>query len=375
MYNFYNIPFIQWNFHTKEQAERMFQEQMVQKPTIQNGWHRGGSACVSTVCWEHAARSRVCEDRLHKRFQHLAAWRQTLGRRMSRARAAAVRVCIIQREQRPAVPATSHLSLRKGRSRGRPTRARSTSAWLFTMICFHRCSHQLSAATRTTCQWGRGEAGQGGGGLHSAGVWRSKARPHHSTDPSVRAAEGSQTQLARILSARGRHVEAKFLWRTWSSLVFQYFPAQGSTPRAGVQAGGSGDTGQPTASHAGPRQPFLAAATSWPRRGSVYTLRTAPCTGSKELGLYDEVLRSTLSTTPSMWTCRMRDGSKPRCQCDGGDWGFRVLLCWHRLPSWHQPLTLRPWSWNFCHRSCITSPTGPLQTPLLLGSPPWSLQP
>ena len=29
----------------------------------------------------------------------------------------------------------------------------------------------------------------------------------------------------------------------------------------------------------------------------VYTLRTAPCTGSKELGLYDEVLRSTLSTT------------------------------------------------------------------------------
>ena len=29
----------------------------------------------------------------------------------------------------------------------------------------------------------------------------------------------------------------------------------------------------------------------------VYTLRTAPCTGSKELVLYDEVLRSTLSTT------------------------------------------------------------------------------
>ena len=29
-----------------------------------------------------------------------------------------------------------------------------------------------------------------------------------------------------------------------------------------------------------------------------------------------------------------------------GDWGFVVLLCWHLLPTWHQPLALRPWSWE-----------------------------
>ena len=38
-----------------------------------HGWHGSGCPCVSTVCREHAAGSRVCEDRLHERLQHPAA--------------------------------------------------------------------------------------------------------------------------------------------------------------------------------------------------------------------------------------------------------------------------------------------------------------
>ena len=107
----------------------------------------------------------------------------------------------------------------------------------------------------------------------------------------------------------------------------------------------------------------------------MYTLRTAPCTGSKELELYDEVLRSTLSPQPSTWTCRMRDGSQLRCQYDGG-LGVRsaVMLA----PSAYlasAASTCDPGPRNCCHRACTTSLTGPLRTPLLLGSPPWSLQP
>ena len=64
----------------------------------------------------------------------------------------------------------------------------------------------------------------------------------------------------------------------------------------------------------------------------------------KELELYDEVLRSTLSATLNV-DLSDEGWQQASLPVRWGDWGFVVLLCWHLLPAWHQPLlALRPWS-------------------------------
>ena len=78
--------------------------------------------------------------------------------------------------------------------------------------------------------------------------------------------------------------------------------------------------------------------------------------------------------SPQRGPVRMGGGSNRRCQYDGGDWGFVVLSCWHRLPTWHQPLAPRPLFRNFYHRLCTSSLTDKPRALSLLGRSPWSLQ-
>ena len=45
---------------------------------------------------------------------------------------------------------------------------------------------------------------------------------------------------------------------------------------------------------------------------------------------------------PSTWTCADEGWQQSfAASTMGGSWGFVVLLCWHLLPTWHQPLALR----------------------------------
>ena len=222
-------------------------------------------------------------------FQHPAAWRHTQGRRTPHTRAAAIRVSVVQRGQRSAVRGV-FAAVTGGGAAGGPAR---------TALLLPGRPRSADIAAVVDCCWlsGRhvdgGRGRQGSGGLHSAGGRRSKARPH--TQP-IQVWGRRAHQCDALDSGRARGGASGDSTGGLGSPRISTTGRQRGRLRAVIQAGWSGDTGQPTASHAGPRQPLpLAQRCDTPRL--MYTLRTAPCTGSKELKLYDEVLRSTLSAT------------------------------------------------------------------------------
>ena len=132
-----------------------------------------------------------------------------------------------------------------GRSRVTRSDQLYSFAWPST-ICCHRCSRRLSSDTWTTCRWGARQAGWRRTSLCWSRAQRSSAS--HTTDPSVSCRAYRYDSLD---SGCSRGDVERSSSGGLGSLRISSTSRQRGRHRAGIQAGGSGDTGQPTASHAG----------------------------------------------------------------------------------------------------------------------------
>ena len=232
---------------------------------------------------------------------------------------------------------TSRCSHRRGRSR-RTRSDRFTSAWPSTSCC-HRCSRRLSSAIWTRCRW---EVRRAGWQRTSIGWSRARRSLAGLTLNRFKCEVAGLTNATRsILAARGVMLQET----TQEDLVLL-----GSL----VLPGRGVDT--VLASKREDLETLAGRLPLMPAHDSLFLLRNVPprrVWSTRRGQRRARAARSSACMTrcsnqpwaqPSMWTCRMGDGRKPSCQYDEGDWGFVVLLCWHRLPTWHRPLALRPWS-------------------------------
>ena len=102
----------------------------------------------------------------------------------------------------------------------------------------------------------------------------------------------------------------------------------------------------------------------------IYTLRTAPCTGSMEPHHYDNVVRSSLSTTLNV---ELTDDAWMQASLPvrwGGGWGSGVQSRWQHPPTWLQPRALWTESPTFFPFACTHRSTQPWQSRSNPGSLP-----
>ena len=101
----------------------------------------------------------------------------------------------------------------------------------------------------------------------------------------------------------------------------------------------------------------------------IYTLRTAPCTRSMELHHYDNVVRSSLSTTLNV---ELTDDAWMQASLPvrWGCWGSGVPSRWQHPPTWLQPRELWTESPTFFPFACTHRSTQPWQSRSNPGSLP-----
>ena len=106
----------------------------------------------------------------------------------------------------------------------------------------------------------------------------------------------------------------------------------------------------------------------------MYLLRTAPCTSSPELPLYDAILRDSLSATLNV---ELNDKRWNQASLPVWWGGLRVrrLSCWHRLPIWLQLQALPNVHQPSFQHDCVTPRTAESTPPCLLGQSRQRVQP
>ena len=254
----------------------------------------------------------VFADRLHKRFLHLRRRDASAlrGRRAPLARAADVRVGLVQQEQWSAVRWFLSVVTGGGTAGGPPRTAlllpgRPRAAVIAAVAdCRRRPGQHVDG----------GRGWQGGGGLHSSGVGRQRSSTSHSAPIQVWGCRAHQCDPLDSGGARGVAVGGSC--RTWFSLDLPYYQAEGSTPswplsgRIWIRWPADCLSCQPTTASS-------CCATSWPRHvwSTIWGRRHA------------RAARSSGCTTrccgqpcpqPSTWTCRMRDSSNIAASTMGG---------------------------------------------------------